>query len=25
VSGASDVATLESYWQEAKAGERPKA
>jgi ATP diphosphatase len=24
VSGASDVATLESYWQEAKAGERPK-
>ncbi len=23
-SGASDVATLESYWQEAKAGERPK-
>ena len=25
VTGASDVATLESYWQEAKAGERPKA
>ena len=25
ISGASDVATLESYWQEAKAGERPKA
>ena len=24
-SGASDVPTLESYWQEAKAGERPKA
>ena len=24
VSGASDVATLESYWQEAKAGERPQ-